>query len=118
LKSIDECECILSSSLHGIIFADSLSMPNCWVSLSEFKPAKKYKFNDYYSAYGLETPDPIPLGVDEPISWIIKQTKSLPVGLLEQVKLGLKGAFVEFCRAMAAEQGIRQRNFEKPGTKG
>lgn len=61
LQMIDQCEYIFSSSLHGNIFADSLMIPNCWVSFSNFNSAKLYKFKDYYSALDMEGVEPISL---------------------------------------------------------
>ena len=60
-KEICECECILSSSLHGLIFADSYGIPNRQIILSNNIAGGDYKFKDYYSAFGMELPEPIDL---------------------------------------------------------
>lgn len=49
-KEITACEMILSSSLHGLIFADSFSIPNYWMPLSGKVAGGDYKFKDYYSS--------------------------------------------------------------------
>ena len=51
LKRIAECELIASSSLHGLIVADSLHIPNVRLLASDRLIGGDYKFNDYYSAY-------------------------------------------------------------------
>lgn len=56
LEQIDQCEYILSSSLHGLICADSLGIPNRWVKLSELMGGD-FKFRDYYSVFNIE-PEP------------------------------------------------------------
>ena len=56
LKEISACEFILSSSLHGLIAADSLNVPNQWMKLSENVGGGDFKFRDYY--LGLEKPLP------------------------------------------------------------
>ena len=61
VKQICECECILSSSLHGLIFADSYNIPNRQIILSERLAGGSYKFEDYYSAFDLELPYAIDL---------------------------------------------------------
>lgn len=43
------CERIVSSSLHGLILADALGIPNMW---DPFPTAPPFKFRDYASAYG------------------------------------------------------------------
>lgn len=56
IRKIAECEFILSSSLHGLIIADSYHIPNLHIKLYEFGEKMKgdgFKFADYYSSYGL-----------------------------------------------------------------
>ena len=54
IHQIASCECIISSSLHGLIIADSLNIPN--IKVSDKLLGDGFKFDDYYSAYGLEHP--------------------------------------------------------------
>lgn len=54
LKQITQCEHILSSSLHGLVVSDSLEIPNHWIKLSDKVRGAGWKFNDYYSAFGIE----------------------------------------------------------------
>lgn len=53
-KKIAECKCIISSSLHGLIIADSLEVPNAHIVVSDKLLGDGFKFDDYYSAYGLK----------------------------------------------------------------
>ncbi len=50
LEEVASCESILSSSLHGLIAADSLSIPNLRIKLSSKIVGNDYKFIDYYSS--------------------------------------------------------------------
>ena len=52
ISQIAKCKCILSSSLHGLIFADSLGIPNARLIASDRLKGGDYKFKDYYSSYG------------------------------------------------------------------
>jgi pyruvyltransferase len=52
-SEIAACEIILSSSLHGLIVADSMNIPNARITLSNKLTGGDYKFLDYYSALGI-----------------------------------------------------------------
>jgi pyruvyltransferase len=60
LKEISQCECIVSSSLHGLIVADSLGIPNRRIVLTNKLTGDGFKFDDYYSVFGGQ-PTPIDL---------------------------------------------------------
>lgn len=49
-KDITSCKLILSSSLHGLIFADSFGVPNYWTPLSDNVHGGEYKYRDYFSS--------------------------------------------------------------------
>lgn len=53
-KKIAECKTIISSSLHGLIIADSLRVPNIHIVVTDNLLGDGFKFDDYYSAYGLQ----------------------------------------------------------------
>lgn len=48
-RNINRCKVIFSSSLHGLIFSDSFSVPNRRLSFSKLEGGN-YKFEDYYSS--------------------------------------------------------------------
>lgn len=51
IAQIASCETILSSSLHGLIAADSLSIPNLHIRFTDKVVGGLYKFHDYYSVF-------------------------------------------------------------------
>lgn len=53
-KKIAECKYIISSSLHGLIIADSLRVPNIHIVVTENLLGDGFKFDDYYSGYNLK----------------------------------------------------------------
>lgn len=55
IHQLTQCSMILSSSLHGLIFADAFGIPNARLVLSDNIIGGDYKFNDYYSAFGLNS---------------------------------------------------------------
>lgn len=55
IKKISQCEIILSSSLHGLVVADSFGIPNKRLVLTDKLMGDGYKFDDYYSAFGVSS---------------------------------------------------------------
>lgn len=53
-KQVAMCEAILSSSLHGLIIADSYGIRNAWTCFNETGHIGKRKFHDYFSAFDRE----------------------------------------------------------------
>ncbi len=52
-ENLQRCEVILSSSLHGIIFAHAYGIPALWIELSDRVIGNGFKFFDYYSSIGI-----------------------------------------------------------------
>lgn len=51
VKDILSCEMILSSSLHGLIFAHAYGIPAYHFQLTDLMGNGNFKFNDYYSSF-------------------------------------------------------------------
>jgi len=54
LAQLSTCDVVLSSSLHGLIAADALGIPNARMRLSDRLTGGDWKFRDYYSVFGAE----------------------------------------------------------------
>ena len=54
MKSLSKCKRVISSSLHGLILADSLFIPNIRMKFENNIYTVDFKFNDYYSSFDLE----------------------------------------------------------------
>lgn len=50
-REIASCEVIISSSMHGLIFADALGVPNLHLQVSDKLVGGSFKFRDYSSAF-------------------------------------------------------------------
>lgn len=92
LGAIASAEGVFSSSLHGLVAADALGVPNRWVRLSipgHTPEDDAFKFLDYYSAFGLER---------EPVAWNALGEASLSPPLPAP---GLETARRNLCTALA-----------------
>lgn len=49
IAEIAACEVIFSQSLHALIVADALGIPNVWVAPSDAMVGGRFKFDDYFS---------------------------------------------------------------------
>jgi len=58
LEEIASCEFVLSTSLHGLIVADSYGVPNQWLML-ERNVRKEFNYQDYYSSFAMSQPAPV-----------------------------------------------------------
>lgn len=50
VDSIKSCNCILSSSLHGLIVSDAYNVPNRWIEFDFPMDDSGFKFRDYFSS--------------------------------------------------------------------
>lgn len=98
LSEIDKCDFVMSSSLHGLTFADALEIPCGWILLDHYaSESKKFKYLDYNSALNREQV-PIHLQGTEQLSQLVKKTSKPSKGILEQVKGNLDGAFRQLAK--------------------
>jgi pyruvyltransferase len=77
LSALTSCKRIISSSLHGIIFAHAYKIPACWVTISDKVIGSGYKFLDYYSSIGFKENEVVQFGPETPIGRLIESC-SLP----------------------------------------
>ncbi|MFO7763211.1 MAG: polysaccharide pyruvyl transferase family protein [Wenzhouxiangellaceae bacterium] len=52
IDQVAACDEVLSSSLHGLVCAESYGVPSRWVQLSSRPAGDGFKFHDFYSAIG------------------------------------------------------------------
>lgn len=57
LTRLQKCECVISSSLDGIILAHSYGIPATWIKLSNRVVGDGFKFHDYYESIGFASGD-------------------------------------------------------------
>lgn len=83
IQQIQQCEHILSSSLHGVVVADALDIPSRWTILSDRVIGKGFKFRDYYSAFGVDQ-EPMRVTDKMTLSDILEEMLPPPSGVHER----------------------------------
>lgn len=92
INQIARCRYILSSSLHGLIFADGLGIPNLHILGKAPLVGGNFKFEDYYSCYGLPH-EPWSLDEGFPTVEDIKKRYRVPVAQVKQKQQQLLDCF-------------------------
>jgi pyruvyltransferase len=58
-RDIASCRVLVSSSLHGLVLADALAIPNRWIELTPALCQSSWKFHDYYLGTGRSAAHPV-----------------------------------------------------------
>ena len=75
VREIASCRRIASQSLHGLIVADALEVPNVWLAPSETMAGGRFKFDDYFSTLDREK-EPV-----APEPNVLQHPEKLPFGV-------------------------------------
>jgi pyruvyltransferase len=68
---IMQCRRIISSSLHGLIIADSYEIPNVWVRFSDGIAGGDFKYQDYFQSVGRKIESPVIIKSTDDLEYII-----------------------------------------------
>lgn len=101
IDQILSCKCILSSSLHGLIVADSFGIPNKWMNLSgsDLLEKQNFKFLAYYSSMDIYDEKPLnsyDIVLSEPFSRSIIDNFSKRIEKIEIVKQSLRNCLENY----------------------
>ena len=73
ISELAACERIISSSLHGLIFAHAYGIPAVWVQLSDRVVGNGFKFRDYYTSVGARGNDVPMHGADDAFAYLAER---------------------------------------------
>ncbi len=100
VDQIHSCRHIFSESLHGLIVADSLGIPNTWVKGGAIHGTPNFKFLDYYLSIGRKFAPPIPYTDIESAAKKLKKSTKLPYMVdINHAKSVLKETFPKDLKA-------------------
>ena len=118
LAEIARCRHILSSSLHGLVVADALGIPNGWL----WTPGKRdhqiglteFKFRDYYTAFDEEIPSPLTLHGGESLETILANMRLRNPERVKAICSELRKAFPKELQVTTAENTLGVTDETKP----
>jgi pyruvyltransferase len=105
LGKLSACQRIISSSLHGLVFAHAYGIPAAWVKLSPNVIGDGFKFLDYYSSIGLARGQVPAWGPNDPISTIADCCEPPPMPI---DKAGLRHALQPWLQTLRVRPSARQ----------
>jgi len=73
LRMMSCCGAVASTSLHGLIFAESLGIPNTWMKVSDEIIGGSFKFDDWFSVCGQPQRHPLELGSGQSVASLIAE---------------------------------------------
>jgi pyruvyltransferase len=92
IRQICSCRLVISSSLHGLVVAESYGVPNFWLAPGPRVDGGRYKFDDYFSAFGVSRE---PASLDELLADLPERTAAWrPLPGLTSLQQGLLEAFL------------------------
>ncbi len=89
IQNVAQCEFILSSSLHGLVLADSLGIPNRWLQAYGDVLGEGFKFRDYYSVYEIDRPEPLVIRTTDSLETLLPQIGSYHRPGIERIQANL-----------------------------
>lgn len=87
INQIASCECILSSSLHGLIISETYDIPNVWIKVSDNVNGGTFKFCDYYESIGISDCKPYLFSGQECVNDLLRLFKDYKKGHIDLTPL-------------------------------
>jgi len=95
VEQIKKCEVVLSSSLHGLIFADALSVANVWFKVKGNYVRSDFKYYDYYTCFDMSR-EPSVIEGKTPLDELVALARVPPAGQLEELQTNLYGSLKQY----------------------
>lgn len=95
LRDINDCQYIVSSSLHGLIISDAYGIPNGRIKLNDLDNSNDFKFRDYYSSLDEELKS-LQLNGYETLEQLIAITRLPNSAKIEILQKEINDMFIRF----------------------
>jgi hypothetical protein len=100
---VSSCEFIASTALHGLVVADALGIPSCWLRTRSCnrEVLPQYKFLDYFSAYQSAPPRPRMLDPMDTLDSLLRDMNDERLDDVARIQDDLMSALPFYCRVPA-----------------
>ncbi len=78
VETLTSCSRVISSSLHGLVFAHAYGIPAAWIRLSDRVFGHGFKYRDYYASIGVRGRAAEPLSPEENLERIVDAAATAP----------------------------------------
>lgn len=89
IRDISSCGSVISSSLHGLIVADSFGLPASWFASDTVLPGGDFKFRDYESVFPERRNRKLMHGVGDLRGAVSSALGSVDLNVVERASVGL-----------------------------
>ncbi|RUU10838.1 glycosyltransferase [Mesorhizobium sp. M7A.T.Ca.TU.009.01.3.2] len=96
-RRLQSCDAIVSSSLHGLIFAEAFGIPNLWIKLSDRVVRSGFKFQDWFSLADRPQNQPYEPANDIEVDELVARAS------LHDVKIDRRGVIANFPSSRVGE---------------
>jgi hypothetical protein len=109
LKAMSKCRVIVSSSLHGLIFAEAMGLPSLWFKASGEIAGEDFKFHDWFSTTRNPQRFPINLSGSEKVELLsgLAERRNSSVSTEDLVQAFPKDRISELQDSIPAKVAIR-----------
>ena len=83
INQIFSCEMVASSSLHGLIVAETYGVPNLWINISGNLIGGHFKFHDFFASIGKENMHPYQISERTTVNCILEQFHNYIKGVID-----------------------------------
>jgi len=81
IDEVNECDVIISSSLHGLIISDAYGIPSVWIQFSDKIVGENFKFYDYFESVGRKNEECYYISESSTIEDIMKNKKEYTIDI-------------------------------------
>ncbi len=92
VREIASCACIVTTSLHGLVTADSYGIPVVWTTLEPVLEGGDFKFRDYESALTPGSTRRVAFGSGTELADLMRGARVAPPDAVEEMSDGLEAA--------------------------
>lgn len=97
---------VVTSSLHGLVYADSFGIPAMWITLDPPLRGGEFKFKDYESVVKPNSSRRFDLQADSRVTDLLEKARAIPRDVVSQVSEELERALLDFREEVRSTRSV------------